>query len=270
MTFTKKGAPGRLFLCLLAFTTNLPLAVASPAVTRCPSKQFDEISSVRYVHDGDTLHLVDGRKVRLIGINTPELARDKRPAEAFAADSKNSLRSLFAKDKSIALVFGRDKKDHYGRLLAHAFLPDGSNVQAVLLQQGLASAITVPPNLRFAACYFETEQAARCHKAGLWQSADILPAGNLDRQATGFRLIKGTVRDIETNAKGIWLNLDHKLTVGIRSENLKLFDKNTINSMLNQTIVVRGWVNKSNRSRPFYLRVRHPLSIQLLAAFNCH
>ena len=270
MTFTKKGAPGRLFLCLIVFTINLASAASSAAATSCSSNRFDEISSVRYIHDGDTLHLLDGRKVRLIGINTPELARDNRPAEAFSAEGKNTLESLFKRDKSIALVFGKDKKDHYGRLLAHAFLPDGTNVQAALLRRGLASAITVPPNLHFAACYFEAEQTARCNKAGLWQSTDILQASELDKQHIGFRLIRGTVKTIRTNRKGLWLNLDDKLTVGIRSENLKLFDRKTINNMLNQTIVVRGWVNKNNHSSPFYLRVRHPLSLQLSASFDCH
>lgn len=269
MTFVKKDALKRLFLCLICFTASLTSASPLLSPPGCSSTQFDELSQVRYIHDGDTLHLTDGRKIRLIGINTPEPARDTRPAEPFAIKSKNALQSLFKKDKSISLIFGKDKKDHYGRFLAHAFLADGSNAQAALLQQGLASVITIPPNTRFASCYLGVERSARCNKTGLWKNIGVLDAKTLKRQHTGFHIIKGTVNSIKTNDKGVWLNLDHKLTIGIRPENQKLFDLKAINSMLNQTITVRGWVNTSKKSTPFYMRVRHPLSIQLFSTFSC-
>lgn len=235
----------------------------------CSSEHFDEVSSVRYVHDGDTLHLIDGRKIRLIGINTPELARDNKAAEDYAVEAKNALKDLFKKDKSIALVYGKDKTDRYGRLLAHAHLVDGQNVQALLLSQGYASAIVIPPNTQFAGCYLEVENTARCNQAGLWQHKNILDASQLTSQHSGFHIIQGTVVDIDRNDKGTWLNLDNKLTVGIRPENRKLFDLKSVNNMLNQTVIVRGWLNKSKRTTPFYLRVRHPLSIQLASAFSC-
>ena len=257
-------------LLVITLVSATPSLASTPLTqTNCSSEYYDNTSQVRYIHDGDTLHLTDGRKIRLIGINTPELARDTRPAEPFAIESKNALQSLFKKDKSISLVFGKDKKDHYGRFLAHAFLADGSNAQAALLRQGLASVITIPPNTRFASCYLDVERSARCNKTGLWKNISVLEAKTLKRQHTGFHIIKGTVSSIKTNDKGVWLNLDDKLTIGIRPENQKLFDLKAINSMLNQTITVRGWVNTSKKSTPFYMRVRHPLSIQLFSTFSC-
>ena len=265
----KKDAEWRLFLCLLVFTGGCSFNLAALADNTCSVTEFDETSHVRYIHDGDTIHLRDGRKVRLIGINTPELARDNKPAEAFAFEAKKKLTLLFEQDKSIALVLGKDKKDHYGRSLAHAFLSDGTNVQAAILEQGLASVIVIPPNTLFASCYLDIERSARCNKTGLWKNNNILQAKDLGRQHQGFHLIKGTVTTIKTDNKGIWLNLDNKLTIGIRTENLHLFDPEAVNKMLNQTIIVRGWLNKSNKSTPFYLRVRHPLSIQSTSAFAC-
>ncbi len=256
-------------LALITFTVILSPTSPSQASTSCPSTQFDEISQVRYIHDGDTLHLNDGRKVRLIGINTPEVAHDNRPAEPFAVEAKNTLRSLFKHDKSITLVFGKDRKDHYGRFLAHAFLPDGTNVQAVILQHGFASVIAIPPNTRFSSCYLDIERSARCNKTGLWKNTDVLETKDLKKHHKGFHLIKGTVQAIKTDSKGIWLNLDNKLTIGIRKKNQTLFDLKWVNNMLNQTIIVRGWLNKSKKSTPFYLRVRHPLSIQLSSSFTC-
>ncbi|NOQ69049.1 MAG: hypothetical protein GQ573_02935, partial [Gammaproteobacteria bacterium] len=214
-----QGARKAVWLCLLYFSISFVYAPQILAGSACTSEQFDETSKIRYIHDGDTLRLNDGRKIRLIGINTPELAHDGKPAEAFAFEAKNALKSLFKKDKAIALVYGKDKKDRYGRLLAHAFLTDGQNVQATLLKQGYANAITMPPNTLFASCYLEMENKARCNKKGLWKNTVILQAKNLNNQHTGFRLVKGKVESINSNSKGIWLNLDNKLTIGIRPDN---------------------------------------------------
>jgi len=277
MTLIKKDAFRRLFLCplvllQLAFLLCLPFSPAIYAAatdTACSSQQIDEVATIRYIHDGDTLHLKDGRKIRLIGINTPELARDSKPAEPYAVAATDALKTLFKDNKSIALLYGKDKKDHYGRYLAHALLTDGQNVQAELLKQGLAQVITIPPNTRFASCYLEAEHQARCNKAGLWQNSNIVAAAQLQNSHIGFHLIQGKVENIRTNNKGIWLDLDHKLTVGIRPENQALFDKKTIDALLHQTVIVRGWVNKSDKSTPYYVRVRHPLSIQLAESYSC-
>lgn len=267
--FTQKGAIWRLFLCPLYFFTSFLYSSISLAGTDCTIEYYDETTRIRYIHDGDTLHLGDGRKVRLIGINTPELARDNKAAEAFSDEAKNALTDLFKKEKSVSLVFGKDKKDRYGRILAHAFLGDGKNVQALLLKQGYASAISVPPNVKFAACYLEMERVARCNKTGLWQNTAIIQADRLTDKKLGFHLIEGKIKAIDINNKGIWLNLDNKLTVGIRPDNLALFDIKTINAMLDQVVIVRGWLNKSKRATPYYLRIRHPASIQLFSTFSC-
>jgi len=260
-----QGDRRAMWLWLLLSIAYFPQVLAQAS---CASENYDEFSIIRYIHDGDTLHLKDGRKVRLIGINAPELARDGQAEEAFANEAKNALKALFNKDKSITLLHGKDKKDRYGRLLAHVFSSDGQNVQAILLKQGYALAIVLPPNTRFASCYLEMENIARCDNKGLWKNTDILEAKNLNNHE-GFHLIKGKIENIENNSKGFWLNLDGKLTVGIRPDNLPLFDLKVLNSMLNQTVVVRGWLNKSNRSTPYYLRVRHPLSLQLFSSLSC-
>jgi hypothetical protein len=113
------------------------------------------------------------------------------------------------------------------------------------------------------------ESYARCNKKGLWKNKNIVAASNLQSQHIGFRLIKGRLEDIRSSNKGIWLNLDNKLTVGIRPDDQSRFDMQRLNDMLNQTVIVRGWINESNRSTPFYLRLRHPLSLQLLSTLSC-
>jgi len=269
-----KGAFKRLFLCLLFFITTAALAEPADTKKTCSSELYDETSSVKYVHDGDTLRLNDGRKVRLIGINTPELGHKDKTAEPFSTEAKKALQSLLKDNKSITLLYGKDNKDHYGRILAHGFLANGQNVQAILLEKGLATAIIIPPNTQYAACYLELENTARCSKKGLWQNTKLIKAKKLETRHKGFQLVQGKVKSININKKGIWLNIDNRLTIGIRPDNQSLFAIKAINEMLNKTIIVRGWLNKnragkSNKSNPFYMRVRHPLSIQSASTFAC-
>jgi endonuclease YncB( thermonuclease family) len=266
MIFLTEPSAFRLSLVFFLLFVFAPYAVAQ---SDCPGRQFAEISKVRYVYDGDTLQLNDGRKIRLIGINAPELKSDGKPAQAYANEAKKALTSLFNKDKSIALVYGKDKKDRYGRLLAHVFLADGQNVQALLLKQGFANAITIPPNTQFASCYLEMESFARCSMNGLWKNTNILDAKSLEHQHSGFHLIMGRLENINTSNNGIWLDIDNRLTIGIRPDDQPRFDMKRLNTMLNQAVIVRGWLSESNRSTPFYLRLRHPLSLQLLSTYSC-
>jgi len=269
----KEGArrhnPERLFLCLLRYFLLLTIPCTALADNACSSSYYDETTTIRYIYDGDTLQLRDGTKVRLIGINTPELGYGKKKTEPYATEAKNALEALFKDKKTIKLRYGKEKNDHYGRFLAHGFLANGQNIQTLLLQQGLARAITIPPNTQFAGCYFKQEQQAHCDKKGIWSKQQSLQAKNLKKRDTGFHLIHGRVTNIRFTHRGIWLDIDHKLTIGIRPDNLALFDIKTIKRMANQYIIARGWLNKSNKSTPFYMRVRHPMSIQLASSFAC-
>jgi len=273
MTLHKKDAFKRLFLCLL-LTYTVTTEAAASADGACPvslsGSDYDEKARVKYVYDGDTLTLNDGRKVRLIGINTAEMGRKGKPHQPFSIEAKNALKSLFSHDKSIRLLHGIDDEDRYGRMLAHGFLDDGQNIQSTLLKQGLASAIMISPNTRFASCYLEQERRARCAGKGIWKKQRILEAGRLKPKDKGFQIVRGKVKSINSNSKGIWINLEDKLTIGIRPDNAHLFDLGQIKDLLEQQVIVRGWINKSRKSTPYYLRVRHPSSIQTQDSFDCH
>lgn len=298
MFTSKKDATQRLFLCpgpgpgshpdsgsvagtgkllgllLLAHVLGLFLAFPASAATACPvtlldSPHYDETTRVKFIYDGDTLQLQDGRKVRLIGINTPELSHGDRAAESYSNEAKQALQKLFDDNKTVSLVFGQEKHDHYKRVLAHGFTRDGSNIQAALLEQGLAHAVTFPPNDKFSSCYRQQERQARCELRGLWAKSTLLKAKDLKRSDTGFKIVSGKVKKITTNKKGIWLNLDDILTVGIRPDNLPSFDIDKLSRMLNQSVVVRGWINKSDKETPYYIRIRHPSALQSAQQFSC-
>jgi len=142
----------------------------------------NEIAQVSYVHDGDTVILEDGRKVRLLGMNAPEVKKGDTPAEEGGYKSRDALRELFKDNKNISLVFGKGQKDKYGRTLAHVLTEDGKNVQQILLAQGNAKALSIAPNTRLEDFYASVEAAAEQDDVNKWKKSieavpeDYVPA----------------------------------------------------------------------------------------------
>ena len=85
---------------------------------------------MKSVYDGDTLTLVDQRRVRLLGIDTPELDEN----QPFAKEAKDYTK-LRCFQRSVWLVV--DGEDHYGRLLAHVFVPAEEQGYYLCINEGL-------------------------------------------------------------------------------------------------------------------------------------
>ncbi|MBM3246520.1 MAG: nuclease [Candidatus Omnitrophica bacterium] len=144
------------------------------------SYNYDDIL-VKRVVDGDTIQLETGERVRLIGIDTPEmhesdkLYRDsQRTSQDVASIKELGRRSyLFTKGlieaKRVALEFDVEKHDRYGRLLAYVYLKDGTFANAEIVKQGYASLMTIPPNVKYADLFLKLYQEARQNRRGLWQ-----------------------------------------------------------------------------------------------------
>ncbi|HEY9148940.1 MAG TPA: thermonuclease family protein, partial [Gammaproteobacteria bacterium] len=152
----RKGAPFAFLQGLFLLWALLPGAHAAA----CTLDRGGESVAVDYVYDGDTLRLEDGRKVRFIGINTPEIKRDGSPSEPFSRAARKRVVALTGGD-AMVLRLDQERHDRYGRLLAHPYLADGRSLSKLLLQEGLAAAVVVPPNLWHSDCYLQQEQAAR-------------------------------------------------------------------------------------------------------------
>ena len=91
------------------------------------------------VVDGDTIYLDNGKKVRFVGVNTPE-----RGVEGYIT-SKNFVQKLCL-NKQVGLDIDDSKhSDKYGRTLA-VVIVDGKNVNEMLLKEGLAEIMYMPPS----------------------------------------------------------------------------------------------------------------------------
>lgn len=237
----------------------------------CVPDGIDEQAIVERVHDGDTLRLRDGRTVRLIGINAPELARPrgKAPAEPHAEQAREALHALLPPGSPLALDFDADREDRYGRLLAHLYLIplERGSVQQRLLEQGHGVAILVPPNAGNAECYRAAERRARERAAGLWARAEYAPvdATRLEPRAAGFRLIRGRVNRVAETRGSWWLDLDGDTSLRIVKADRAYFRDYPLERLAGRTIVARGWLVPRQGKRPgSIMRLRHPAALEVV------
>jgi micrococcal nuclease len=220
---------------------------------------------VAYVYDGDTVKLADGRNLRFIGINTPEIGRHGRADQAFASQARSFLDDLLnAHNRTLNLQSGSEEHDHYGRLLAHAFLETGSNVAVQLLDAGLATTLVVPPDTWAVDCYQQHENSARAAHRGLWSLPAYQPqdSTSLQRDTKGFHIVHGRVTAIRYTRYSVWLDLDGLLTARVSISDLSNFRPGYLDNLEGEYVEVRGWI-KTSHDR-LKINVRHPAALKML------
>lgn len=124
---------------------------------------------VKRVVDGDTIEVeLDGEAqyVRLIGVDTPETVKPDTPVQCFGERASHFTKRLL-EGRRVRLVFGVERHDVYGRLLAYAHLGHRF-VEAILARRGLARPLTIPPNDRFAPLFRRLARRAALVGRGLW------------------------------------------------------------------------------------------------------
>lgn len=263
--FSRQGAADSVApfsLCLLLCGLLLCNPGTTTAAGECPAEHIDERVRVIHVFDGDTVKLQDGRRVRLIGINTPEMGRDDRHTEPFADEARTSLQALLDNNnRTLLLQYGSDTHDHYGRLLAHAFLQNGDNVASVLLKRGLATALVVPPNTWAMDCYRRLEDAARIDRGGLWALEKYQPRASttLSTNMRGFTIVYGTVAETGTGKYGLWIDLDGPLTLHISNRDRVNFEPGHLEQLKGHAVEVRGWIKPDQQG--LRMNIQHPAAL---------
>ena len=215
-------------------------------------------AAVERVIDGDTLVLRDGQRLRLIGIDAPEMRHDGRGPEPYAREARAAL-IVLSSGRVVGIQYGRSAHDRYGRGLAHLFLANGDNVQASLLRRGLATSLFLPPNGEYLDCYVAAETEARAARRGIWSQAGFHPiaAKRIGRAAKGYRVVTGTVTSARCWRTGVWLRLDGVLWVKIGQEDLGYFKGWDLCRLHGRQVSVRGLVRRYRGSSR--IRLRHPL-----------
>jgi micrococcal nuclease len=221
-----------------------------------PVRQEIPFRTVKRVYDGDTFVLDDGAKVRLLGVNAPEIERSGKDGQAGGEEARRWLESRLAKHP-VRLEQDAEPKDKYGRLLAHVFTDSGEHVNRALAEAGLAFVDIHPPNLKYVEPLTAAQQHAEAAQRGVWGMPEYAakPVAVLEqRRLRGFQRLLGTPTRINDTRAYRKLVFSDKFEVNIRKEYLPLFPP--IETYLRKRLEVRGWL--SRRKDHYSIAVRHP------------
>ena len=252
---------------ILIFTTS-----AGKAEQQDLRKQLKKSTTQKVIKitDGDTVILKDQTRVRLVGIQAPKLPLGRKNFKGWPLgfESKKMLSDLVL-DKYVTLYFGGQKKDRYGRALAHLFLDDGLWVQGELLKYGMARVYTFPNNRAITPEMMQAEQIARQNNSGIWAMNFYKPK---EQKTSGkyhnsFQVVTGTVKNVAKVRGTYYLNFgeDWKedFTIVIKSRASRKFIKAGINpeSYSDKKIEVRGWLKSYNGPM---IEATHPEQIMII------
>ncbi|OIQ02804.1 MAG: hypothetical protein AUK36_05240 [Zetaproteobacteria bacterium CG2_30_59_37] len=213
------------------------------------------------VLDGDTFVGNMGEHIRLLGINTPEIAHEASPAQPMGDEATQALTKLIA-GKSVRLDFDKQRKDDYGRTLAQLYLRDGTWVNGEMVRLGMAHVYTFTPNLRWAAPLTLLEAGARQRQTGIWSTerfsmldADDVASGNLGQ----FRVVQGRVGEIARD--GFSFRMGH-LKVSIPRKYRRYFGHSRV-AHKGDRVVIHGVVRAS--SSGLYIALHSPSDVEKIA-----
>ena len=158
------------------WTAVLLLAVVTLVTTACGQMRMSPTHAptsaratgtavVEEVHDGDTFRLRGLGRVRAIGIDTPELAVERRCFGDQETATQFAKRVL--EGEEVKYTVGTEPRDRYGRLLVYLEL-EGVSFNELVLQDGFGWPLVVPPNTECAALYQRLADQARSQGRGLW------------------------------------------------------------------------------------------------------
>lgn len=219
---------------------------------------------VEAVIDGDTIMLQHLGKIRLLGLNTPEVAHRDQAAQPFGDRARARLQQLL-NGKKVYLEFDQQRRDRFQRLLAHVILEDGTSINELLLREGLARALFLQPNLRHLQRYYQIEAEGQAAKRGIWSLPEYQPrpAARAADCVKRFCQLYGRVLAVESKTRYIYLHLPGQLQVAIDQHHLSQFHATAldIEQLKGENISVRGWIG-SRGGKP-YLKLEHPLQIKL-------
>ena len=216
--------------------------------------------NVKRVSDGDTIVLEDGRKIRLLSINTPEIEGAYKNAEEGGDIAKQWLAKRLANTR-VRLEFDTEKKDKYGRLLAYVFSEDKTHLNLELVRAGLASVNLYPPSLKYADKLIKAQKEAEQNQRGIWRMKTYAPKKVSTIKSgsyRGWQRIVGKIKGIKKARKYHYLSLSNNFSIKIARDAERLFP--SLNNYKGQVVEVRGWIKKNKQQYSIF--VRHPSTIK--------
>lgn len=182
-----------------AETTSTATTVTSGASATSVSAFSGGEYEVAKIVDGDTIDvLISGevKRVRYIGINTPETVHPTRGVECFGQEASTRNKAL-VEGKRVRLERDISDADKYGRLLRYVYVGEVF-VNEVLVREGYANVSTYPPDVRYTELFREAEVQARTAGGGLW-GRECVPYQSPSSEEGGGQSVTGRACIIKGN-----------------------------------------------------------------------
>lgn len=222
----------------------------------------DETVVVQTALDGDSLLLADSRQVRMIGINAPEFGKNGEPNQPLAQAARDRTKAL-VRGRTVQLTYDQEHNDRYGRVLAYVTLPEGLDLQDLLVREGLAWFVAIAPNTAHYSRYRAAEDEAHKAKLGIWSIATYEPISAeraVEDHRTGFQRVSGVVDAVRSRKDFLEISLARHVQLIIPRNALASFTPPP-DTYVGKRVIVRGWFTEHQNG--LRTRITHPAMLEI-------
>jgi micrococcal nuclease len=179
-----------------------------------------EISTIKRIVDGDTYETSSGHKIRMIGVNTPEVFGETQ----FYGRKASDFSKKWLENQTVYLFRDVSVTDKYDRLLRYLFIQnDPVMFNETLLIEGYANTMTIPPDVMFSKKFVLLERQARENRKGLWRKSENAPAcqkpkikGNINSRNEKIYHVPGGKYYDQTKAEKMFCTEEEAIAAGYR------------------------------------------------------
>lgn len=181
------------------------------------------------VYDGDTIKVrfedQSERKVRLIGIDSPEIG-DQREDVRFLAFMAKRFSFYHLYRKEVRLSFDWEREDKYGRLLAYIWYDKDVMFNEFILKEGFAHTfLKYPFNEKYRRRFIQAERMARKYERGFWQGEPLptVPSSEAEKNVGKYLSVNFKCIDVRLQGRFVFLHSPDNFSVLIPRNELSLF-----------------------------------------------
>lgn len=220
---------------------------------------------VAEVIDGDTIMLKDGRLLRYLGVNTPEI-REKDgevwvPKMSPWGEKAYLYNKKMTEGKKIRIEYDKKKRDRYGRLLGYVFVKDGL-LNSILLRKGLAVIDLRAPNFKYLDLLAKSFQEGIKKRKGIWGNIAPISPQIASKFQGKIVILQGKVLDVYQGKELTFLLLPTGFKLIIFKDNLPLFDLSTLLKLKDKNVRAYGIVKKYRGN--FEMILHHPYQLEVM------
>jgi len=159
-------------ISILIFLFTPSLLFADPFSSKL---NLDGPYTVTQVIDGDTIEVQTEnglRKIRMIGIDTPETRDPRKPIQCYGPEASVQAKKTLKNKVYLEKDYSQGDKGKYGRLIRYVYTLDMKDFGLEMIQGGFAREYTYRKAYQHQGKYREAEKLAKAEKVGLWSACE--------------------------------------------------------------------------------------------------